>query len=186
MRHQRKITPISRKDKIFFEEFLTNYEGFILHMAMKYARPEISLDDIRQEAVLRLICQIPKLRTLNHNKTCSYIANTVQSSFCDLYRHEKKHSHLPMDDFLEEVVGMERDLVPDLFIRQELQRLRKGLHPRQWLALKGKYICGYSQEELGKQLEIAPDSVRTFLSRTRKQCRQILSLEKVAGGDDDD
>ncbi len=186
MRQPRDITPISRTDKIYFEEFLTTYERFILHIAKKYECPGILPEDIRQEAVLRLMCRVPKLRTLNHNQICSYIAYTVQSSFCDIYRHEKKHSHIPMDSLLEDMMGMERDLVPDLFMRQEIQRLRRGLSPRQWLALKGKYVFGYSQEELGRQLDIAPDSVRTFLCRTRKQCRQILSLEKVTGGDDDD
>ncbi len=158
----------------------------MIHTANKYAHSAIPEDDILQEARLRLLAHIPTLRTLSHNKTCAYISETIKTAFLDLYRKEQRHAHVSMDNVLEELVGMERDLVPDLFIRQEIQRLRKHLTPREWLALKGKYVFGYSQEELGRQLDIAPDSVRMFLFRAREQSKRILSPEKVTGGDGDD
>ncbi len=186
MRHQRKIAPICREDKAFFEGFFEKYETFILFIARKYESSGIQAEDIQQEAVVRLMHHIPTLRTLSHNQTCAYISHTVKTTFLDLVREEKRHSYVSIDSVLEEMVGMEQNLIPDLFMRQEIQRLRKDLTAREWLALKGKYVFGYSQEELGNQLGIAPDSVRTFLHRVRLRSRKILEPEKVTGGGGDD
>lgn len=56
----------------------------------------------------------------------------------------------------------------------DVQKLKQALSARDWCLLEGKYN-GYSQEELGIQLGVAPDSVRSLLSRARKNATGILS-----------
>lgn len=186
MRHSKKITPISKEERVYFDGFLLEYEKLILHIAKKYQSPGIQTDDIRQEAIIRLMFQVPKLQTLDHNETCAYISRTVKNTFLDLWKKENRHSHVSMDSVLEEMLGTERDLVPELFMRQELRRLRENLPAKEWEALKSKYAFGCSQEEVGQQLGIAPDSVRMFLHRVKKRALGILAPEKVTGGDGDD
>lgn len=55
--------------------------------------------------------------------------------------------------------------------------LKQELPYRDWLVLEGKYMLGYSHEELGELLGVSTDSVRMILYRARERARIILHQE---------
>ena len=64
----------------------------------------------------------------------------------------------------------------------DVYQLRQTLSERDWLVLEGKYILGYSQEELSELIGVSPDSIRMILHRARKNARDILLMETNDGG----
>ena len=57
---------------------------------------------------------------------------------------------------------------------------------REWILLEGKYILGYTHEELGALIGVAPNSVRMILCRAKEKARSILSNGRRRGGKHDE
>ena len=168
-------------DVEFFTEFYTTYKNFMYYLALKFASSPSECEDIVQEALVRLLCNIESLKKLNEHKLRSYIGATIKTAYLDCQYHENRIQHLFIDDDFVQYLLKDNDkyatCMPDLFPKLEVEKLKNTLEPRDWLILEGKYILGYSQEELSELLHIAPDSIRMTLVRARKRAREILSLQ---------
>jgi RNA polymerase sigma-70 factor (ECF subfamily) len=69
--------------------------------------------------------------------------------------------------------------------RDLVNRALASLPQRQAAVLVGKYMAGYTTEELARHSEITPKAVESLLSRARAAFRSVFSalLESSAGGD---
>lgn len=178
MRKPKDIKPISDSDKDFFLKFYEEHKRFLYYIARQYAPAQADCEDLVQEATLRLLNNVSSLRKINGCKTTKYIVLTIRTAFLDCEKHKHGCKALPLDDeMLETLLKAETviaDSFPEIAARLEVERLKKSLSPRDWLVLEGKYILGYSQDELGALLGVSPDSVRMILCRARKNAQKIL------------
>lgn len=174
-----------RADEQFFADFYEQYKRFIYCMATRYAHTAPEQEDLVQDAIVRLLRNIPTLRDLNSRKAATYVALTVKTAFLDRERKKTGVTEVPLDDDLF-VPPDSRDRDTAMSAYLEVEKLRASLSPRDWLMLEGKYILGYSQEELAELLDIAPDSVRMLLSRAREHARKLLLRETGERGGSDD
>ncbi len=173
--------PISPEEREFFEEFYREYKDFMFYITRIYTKEPGECDDIVQDVVIRLLRNIPSLRELNPPQQRKYISLTVKAAYMDSLK--AKQDVLSLDDeILRYLAEKEQEAAPNLSPREEVDRLRQELAPREWLALEGKYILGYSQDELGTLLGIAPNSVRMLLCRVREKSRRILHGGSLTGG----
>lgn len=189
MRKPKKMSPISPGDQAFFNEFYSKYSKFMFYTARKYTTSKVECEDIVQETVVRLIGNIATLRDLSDYRCVKYIALTVKSAFLDIEKRKGQDFSVPMDDEMLEAL-MKADILspkdmPDLTAKTSIAQLKKELSPRDWLVLEGKYILGYSQEELGQMIGVSPDSIRMILSRAKKKARMILRPD-IKGGEEDE
>ena len=173
---QRK--PISLSDQAFIQQFYEENKRFMFFVARKYSTSQTECEDIIQEANVRFIHNVSALRCLDASKIPRYIVLTIRAVFLDAEKQKRNDRILFLSDEMQESLIrnellMEEDR-PDLAARLDIQQLKQELPSRDWRLLEGKYIYGYSQEELGYQFGIAPDSVRSLLSRARKKARDIL------------
>lgn len=168
--------PISPEDKGFFQKFYEENKNFLFYIANQYASSPADCEDVVQDAIIRLMGNIPSIRELNKNKTAKYIALTVRSAYLDLLKRRHKDREISLEesviDALLEKESAFADASADL--RMELIHLKESLSPKEWLLLEGKYILGYDQEELARLIGVSPDSVRMTLSRARAKARGIL------------
>lgn len=67
--------------------------------------------------------------------------------------------------------------------KTKVYRLKEGLSARDWFVLEGKYILGYTDAELARQLGVAPDSIRMILTRAKSNARAILLSCDDKGGE---
>jgi len=69
--------------------------------------------------------------------------------------------------------------------RDLVNRALASLPQRQAAALVGKYVAGYTVEELARRAAVTPKAVESLLSRARAAFRSVFSalLESSAGGD---
>lgn len=189
MRTRKEIRPIAANDSAFFQEFYQDYKNFMFYIARKYAPSQADCEDIVQEAIIRLLNNISTLKKLNHSKTAKYIILTIRAAFLDIER--RKHGDKAIflnDETLETLIKADlliTDSMPDLSARLEVERLKKELPARDWLVLEGKYCLGYTQEELGQMIGVAPDSIRMILCRAKEKARKILQQD-LKGGDENE
>ncbi len=180
MNRRQKLHPISSGDQEFFEAFYMEYRNFLFFLARKYADSQEACEDIVQDTVVRLLRNLSALKELDNSRKCKYIALTVRAAYLD----SEKRRHSAESTFLDEE-ALEKLLEwqdgSDLAAHLEVEQLKKELSRRDWVILEGKYILGYSQEELGQMLGIAPDSVRMVISRAKQKARKILYSNQEAG-----
>lgn len=187
MRLKDKTRPILSDDEAFFLRFYEEYKGFLFYMAQKYATDPNDCEDVVQDTVIRLLNHISTLRELDQNRTCKYVALTVRSSFLDLQRKKRAVQLLPVEEQVLEVLlsAEESDCkVNDvLSARMEILALKQSLPPRDWVVLEGRYILGYSYEELAQQLGLTQENIRMIVSRAKEKARRLLLDKSGNGGD---
>ncbi len=186
VRKKKKPIPITPSDKSFFECFYQRNIRFIFYIAGKYAEAE-DREDLVQDTIERLLGNITKLRGLTDQKAKKYIALTVRTAFLD---NEKKRNSSGSTEWsvppADGTTGSNSDSLDDIHGHtawSDVEQLKKELPSRDWLILEGKYILGSTQEELGKQIGVSPDSIRMITRRAREKARLILHPEK--GKEDD-
>lgn len=175
-----KKTGPDKADEEFFLGFYEQYKRFLYCMATRYAHTASEQEDLVHDAIVRLLRNVQTLRALNSSKLATYVALTVKTSFLDRERKKNGVTEVPLDDDLFALSDFpDSDTVMSAYM--EVEKLRASLSPRDWLVLEGKYILGYSQEELGNLLGIAPDSVRMSLTRARENARKLLRADEKRG-----
>ena len=70
-----------------------------------------------------------------------------------------------------------------LSARMEILALKQSLPPRDWVVLEGRYILGYSYEELAQQLGLTQENIRMIVSRAKEKARRLLLDKSGNGGD---
>lgn len=181
MHHQ-----ISAEEKVYFERLYEENKNFMFYIAGKYTQSNIDREDIVQEAIVRLLNNISALKRLDCFKVRKYIVLTIKAVSLDY--EKKKHSHqmiLINEEMLEAM--LEADVVLhhtelDDSAYSMVEQLKLQMSHRDWVVLEGRYILGYSQEELGRLLGVNPNSVRMIICRARKKAREILYPDNVRGG----
>lgn len=185
MSRKKRTAPLTSEDKAFFQKFYEEYKGFLFYIARQYAPSQEDCEDLVQDTILRLLGNLDSLRPLDRNRAAKYIALTVKSAFLDREKRRYSNPEIALDDALLEALQEREDplIARDMEtnIRMELAELRQSLSARDWLILEGKYILGYTQEELADLIGVTPDSVRMIVCRARTKARSILLAEQKGG-----
>lgn len=188
MRKKKDLAPLSKADRDFFQEFFEEYKNLIYRSAAIYASAD--RDDLAQEAVVRLMKNIPVLRQLTPCKAAYYIVISVRTAYIDMLRAKQGITLVSFEDD-EQMLCALTDAAPDnateteLLMRMAVKSLKKSLTEKEWLVLEGKVLLGYTHEELSAMLDMDPVNVRAVLSRAKRKARQILRQEQWIGDDSD-
>lgn len=165
------FTPLSSGETQFFQEFYEKYKGFIFYIANRYALAQSDCEDVVQDSIIRLLCNTKVLMELNHPRTVKYIALTVKSAFLDHERKKLAAKEVDLDEdkltALMERTYLGRDAEHSR-TKMDVDQLKQTLSEKDWLVLEGKYILGYSQDELSDLVGVSSDSIRMILHRAKK------------------
>lgn len=136
---------------------------------------------------MRLLKNVSALKEINECKTPKYIALTVRAVYIDLEKKKHSDKSVSLDEFLLDSfygggIQVENDLEA-IDRKTKVVKLKKELSARDWCVLEGKYILGYTDAELAKQLDVAPDSIRMILTRAKGNARAILMSCEGRGGE---
>lgn len=188
MRKKKEITPLNRSDAQFFHNFFEEHHNYLYRTASSYTSNAAERDDLVQETIMRLMKNISVLRQLTCCKTAHYIVITIRTAYIDMLRSNRHISPAPLNDDNDLINALPGELPADgmekdLHLRMAVKRLKEGLSEREWMALEGKVIMGYTHEELGALLDMNPASVRMVLSRAKARAREILRGENWIGDD---
>lgn len=96
--------------------------------------------------------------------------------------HErKKHNAnvLYMDDQMLEALLREEEPAAQsndpITVHLEVMTLRQSLPARDWMVLEGRYLLGYSYDELAEQLGLTPENTRMIVSRAKEKGSQTIT-----------
>ena len=158
-------------DKHEREYMLWLYERYISYLffaAGKFTDSQPDREDLVHDALLRLMKNVPVLRSLEHKALAGYLYLTVRSVWMDSRSREQ-----PLDDdILEHLASRDGD---DRYIAKwDIETLKTKLGARDWFLLHTKYIIGCTDAEISGILDCTPASVRTLLTRARRRAKAIL------------
>ena len=132
--------------------------------------------------------QIPSLRNIidEPGKLAYYLRTATQSAFIDRYRSDRNFTYSTyapdvLDSIIEERLIAQRMPFTDSY--WDVQLLKQELPEKEWKLLEGKYIIGYSNEELGEMYGCSKDSIRMALSRVKKKSRTIIFESNAERGE---
>lgn len=187
MKKQKEIIPLTKEDREFFRDFYQQHKNYIFREAAALTPNYAEREDLVQETLIRLMKKIFILRDLNCNKTAYYIVITIRTVYYDTLKARKGVSILPLDD--ETITKLLYGNAPEarceeiLEAKLAVELLRKELPERYWVALVGKYLIGYSHEELSTLLGITQGTLRVVIHRSKARAREILQKHNWIGGD---
>ena len=179
MNKQKKITDAN---ELFMVDFYMKNKAYMFHIAWKFTESQSECEDAIQDAMIRLLRNADSLRQLSANQVDMYLFLTIRSVFADRERKAQERMQ-PMPDATLEILHAEQEagLEDDgLNAMWDTAILKEHLTEKEWRLLELKYIAGYSDREIAKEISCVPDSVRTLLRRARKRAKAILSSQKYA------
>lgn len=187
MRKKHTPAPLNGEDKAFFLQFYNENIKFMYYIARKYTTDSSDIEDLVQEALMRLMNNISSLRQINRCKTAKYIVLTIKTAYLDIQRYRQKENVILVEnDTLEELFIENhtfRDSDQTLAANNAVAKLKAELPAREWAIIEGKYLLGLSQEELAQVIGVSSDSVRMALHRAREKAKNLLRDDFVKGGD---
>jgi len=182
-----KITEIGCQEMdgdAFTEEIYNRYKRLIVYTLRKYHSDESMIEDLTQTVLVKLYRVRDQLAKLSSEKRTAYIVSTAQHTAYDYNERSGNAQRLFVDGKLDAPGFQIPDPTPsveDIVIRNEVVAFcRKGLEnlpENEKLLLYGKYYMKLSNEELAKQVNCKPDSIRMMLTRARRQAKKWF-LEK--------
>ena len=174
----KEMLPISFEDRLFFEALYDEYKNFMFYTARKYVDSQFECEDIVQDTVERLLRNIVTIRQIPTSGLRKYIVLTIKAVYLD--GKKKKHGDIPIhfDDKTIEIL-IEKGMLTtsdwyDFMAVLDVERLKNELPRRDWIILEGKYVIGYSQDELAQLIGVSTDSVRMIVCRAKRRAREIL------------
>lgn len=171
-------------DKEFMINLYTEFERLLFYTARKYvSSPEI-VEDIVQESLVKLHEKIKTIKTMNHIVLTAYVRTTVRNTAINALKemgYEKDHL-VDMTQHAGEAAADPKlllDAVMDLSrYRELLSRVWSRLSREEQILLEGKYILGYNDYELAKEIGCKPGSIRMKLTRARRRAFTIIQEQE--------
>lgn len=167
--------PIS--DRELIEKIYSEHKRLMYSTAKKYVACKPDQEDIVQTAVEKLMKQTSVLQTLKKASLACYVVLAVKSVAIDFFRKKAKWEKYVVELWDIEIEQIET--LDDIVISAEqLARMKNVwilLPEEDQKLLVGKYIAGYTDEELAVQFNCKPSSIRMKLTRARRRAFEILS-----------
>ena len=163
----------------FMVDFYLKHRKYMFHIAGKFTQSQSEREDAVQDAMIRLLRNADNLRRLSPNQIDMYLFLTIRSVFADRARNAQARIR-PIPDAALDDLQAEQDLgaEDERNAIWDTVFLKEHLPAKEWRLLELKYIAGYSDQEIAKEIHCVPDSVRTLLRRARMRAKCILSDEK--------
>lgn len=172
---------LEQSEREFMIQLFREYERLMFATARRYLPEQSACEDVIQDSLEKLMKKVPLLQSMECRVLAGYIVVTVRNTSFSCLRQrgrarerqcsleEERVMESPADALsLEEQVGLSER-------KKRLSALWPRLSREDRMLLEGKYILGYSDEELAVQLECKPASIRMKLTRARRRALQILT-----------
>lgn len=163
-------------DQQFMLRFYEANKAYLYYSARKFTESQSDCEDIIQDVIVRLMRNLKTLRRLSRNQTATYLFLTVRSVYADRMKSAQERT-IPATDISLELLNQDQaDSTSDdeYNAKWDAEILRKALSQRDWELLESKYIMERSDNDIAREMNCAPDSVRTLLRRARKRAKAIL------------
>jgi RNA polymerase sigma-70 factor (ECF subfamily) len=171
-------------ERSFFVDLYTNHYGFVKKTVYGIIKDYRDLEDLVDDVYLKLIEKASILRTLNKNKTMTYVYYTAKSIAINfIVRRDLQNKYILTgldDDLSESFISSEYGMEERIVYQSELESLGSAimkLPQNQRDLLNYKYLLNMNDAEIGEILGIEAGSVRQYLTRARRSARALMEKE---------
>lgn len=168
-------------DRAFMEKLYLDHYRLMRAAARKVLLTVEDVDDVVNEALVRLIDKIPLLKALECYTLRAYVVSAVRNTAINwIVRRDRRarHAFLTDDETLSSLPS--EDGAPDASIlqREDAESVKQAilrLSERDRLALTMKYFDDLSDAEIARVLGVGRNSVRPMLMRARRRMREAIA-----------
>lgn len=175
----------SDDDKAFILNLYKDYYALVRKIVYDITRDSNQVEDLANDTFIRLIEKISTIRTLESCSLAAYIVYTTKSVAINFRKHgyvQQKHLYFGEDaDLAERIPSLTENIIEERIVHQEeISELREALlklSEKYKELLYFKYILELHDREIADILNIAPDSVRQYLTRARREAKELMERE---------
>ncbi len=171
-------------DRAFILDLYKNYYGLARKTVFNITHQTDDIEDLINDSFIKLIDRISLIRTLDCCKMTAYVVSTIRSVAINYIKHKKvEHKHLyysEYSDMTNDPFIFEDDSEARLIRREEMDLLRDGISmllEKEKDLLYFKYILEMKDNDIAEILGIAPNSVRQYLTRARRNAKKLMEKE---------
>ena len=166
-------------DKLFMEHLYIDFHSAMHRVALGVLHHHQDTEDVVSSTCINLCKKVPLLRGMDCNTLRAYILISVRNTAFNLVRERGKKPELLWgeSEYLDSLLSSQNQPEDDLFASVDQSKLTEAmmlLPPRERNLIESKYILLHSDQEIAKELNIKPASVRVMLMRTRQRLKDLI------------
>lgn len=167
-------------DRDFMTALYVQYHRLMYHEIYKLLHDPWATDDVLQATLVKLIDRIGQLRKMDQSHLINYIITACRNRAKNYLRDTNKHTAFSFDegfdcpDSTNDQIEMEWRLIHNEEL-YGLSRIWPMLDERSQYLLEAKYILGKTAQEIAKELNLKPGSVRMLLTRARRTAFTLMN-----------
>ncbi len=168
------IAKAKRGDAEAFEYLLRTYETSVYRLALRMCGNAHDAEEVAQEAFVAAWRGLPAFRS--ESKFSSWLYQLTTNAAIDFLRREKRHKGaVPMDEELDIASpDTPHRAAEEAEVAQALQQALMSLSEEHRQIFLLRQMRQLSYEEIGRVLGLESGTVKSRLSRAKKQLREIL------------
>ena len=166
----------NQNDRDYMLWVYKEFKNLMYSTAYKYTSNPDTADDIVQDAIVNLLKKIDTIKPMARHILAGYIVATIRNTSINELKSRAYHNDNTsayLDNDLLDVLSIDK-LMLLAEQRNNLARIWPSLSSSEQYLLEGKYILGYSDEELAKGLSCKASSIRMKLTRARRRALTLL------------
>lgn len=174
MTEQQWIARARHGDADAFEQLVVAYEGPVYRLALRMCGSAEDAREVTQDAFLAAWRGLPAFR--GDSRFSSWLYRLTTNAAIDFLRREKHHlGNLPLEEAPERPDPQQPELLAEQREQQEaLQRPLDQLSPEHRQVLLLRVVQQMSYDEIARALSLESGTVKSRISRARRQLREIL------------
>lgn len=171
----RAIARAKKGDAEAFASLVEAYETSVYRLALRMCGNTHDAEEVAQEAFVAAWKGLPAFR--GESKFSSWIYQLTTNAAIDFLRREKRHrASSPLDDEIDLAdPGTPQQAAEEAELRAALQQALDSLTAEHRQIFLLRQVQQMSYEEIGALLGLESGTVKSRLSRAKKQLRQILT-----------
>ena len=171
----RAVAQAKKGDADAFAFLVETYETSVYRLALRMCGNAHDAEEVAQEAFVAAWKGLPAFR--GESKFSSWLYQLTTNAAIDFLRREKRHRAVtPIDDEPEPAApDTPQQVLEEQEVSRALQQALDALSPEHREIFLLRQMRQLSYEEIGRLLGLEPGTVKSRLSRAKKQLRQILT-----------
>ena len=169
------VAQAKKGDAAAFEQLVQTYQTSVYRLALRMCGNAHDAEEVAQEAFVSAWKALPSFR--GESKFSSWLYQLTTNAAIDFLRREKRHrGAAPLDEALALAAeGTPQQAAEDAQLRETLQQALDTLSPEHRQIFLLRQMRQLSYEEIGRLLGLEVGTVKSRLSRAKKQLREILT-----------
>ena len=171
----RAVAQAKKGDAEAFAYLVETYETSVYRLALRMCGNAHDAEEVAQEAFVAAWKGMPGFR--GESKFSSWLYQLTTNAAIDFLRREKRHrATTPIEDEVDLAApGTPQQSAEAAEVRQALQQALDALTPEHRQIFLLRQMRQLSYEEIGQLLGLESGTVKSRLSRAKKQLREILT-----------